>query len=68
MNSRQLLITTPSGSLFSALADQPEAIIACERLGPVAECRRVDPEQPHIWLEEYSSGNLWRMGELGADP
>lgn len=64
----QLLITTHSDTLVSALNDQPEAIVVCERPGAATELRRLDPEKLHIWLDEYSLGDLWRIGELGANP
>ena len=64
----QLLVTTHSDSLISALSNQPDAVIACERPGPGTELRRLNPEKLASWLEEYSLGDLWRMGELGANP
>jgi hypothetical protein len=30
--------------------------------------RRLDPEQLSDWLDKYRLGDLWRMGELGANP
>ena len=30
--------------------------------------RRLDPERLATWLENYQLGDLWRMGELGANP
>ena len=64
----QLVVTTHSDALVSALTNQPEAIVACERPGAGTELRRLDPEKLASWLEEYRLGDLWRMGELGANP
>ena len=64
----QLAVTTHSDVLVSALTDQPAAIVACERLGAGTELRRLDPEELAGWLDEYRLGDLWRMGELGANP
>ena len=64
----QLVITTHSDALVSALTTQPDAIIACERPGAGTELRRLDPEKLASWLDEYRLGDLWRMGELGANP
>lgn len=64
----QLVITTHSDALLSALGDRPEAIVACERPHAATELRRLDPERIEVWLDEYSLGDLWRMGELGANP
>ena len=64
----QLVVTTHSDALVSALTSQPAAIVACERPGAGTELRRLDPEKLSSWLDEYRLGDLWRMGELGANP
>ena len=64
----QLVVTTHSDALVSALTSEPDAIVACERPGAETELRRLDPEKLASWLEDYRLGDLWRMGELGANP
>ena len=64
----QLIVTTHSDALVSALTDHPDAIVACERPGAGTELWRLDPEKLAAWLDEYRLGDLWRMGELGANP
>ena len=64
----QLVVTTHSDALVSALTNQPAAIVACERLGSGTVLRRLDPEKLASWLDDYLLGDLWRMGELGANP
>ena len=64
----QLVVTTHSDALVSALTNQPDAIVACERPGPGTVLRRLDPERLASWLADYGLGDLWRMGELGANP
>ena len=64
----QLIVTTHSDALVSALTDVPESVIACERPGMGTTLTRLDPEMLSHWLDEYSLGDLWRMGELGANP
>ena len=64
----QLLVTTHSDALVSALSSQPDAIIVCERPGVGTELNRLESEKLAFWLEEYQLGDLWRMGELGANP
>ena len=64
----QLVVTTHSDALVSALTDQPGAIVTCERPGAGTVLRRLDPERLATWLENYQLGDLWRMGELGANP
>ena len=64
----QLVVTTHSEALVSALTSQADAVIACERPGAGTELRRLDPKELASWLEDYRLGDLWRMGELGANP
>ena len=67
-NRMQLVVTTHSESLVSALTPCPDAVIACERPGPGTTLHRLDPEALEHWLDEYRLGDLWSMGELGAYP
>ena len=64
----QLVVTTHSSALVSALSDQPGAVVACERLGSATSLRRLDRGRLADWLDEYSLGDLWGMGVLGANP
>ena len=65
----QLVVTTHSDALVSALTNRPSAIVACERPGDGTVLRRLDPERLAHWLEDdYALGDLWRMGALGANP
>ncbi len=64
----QLVVTTHSDALVSALSHRPEAVVACERLGTGTTLERVDPERLAYWLKDYTLGDVWRMGELGANP
>ena len=64
----QLIVTTHSEALVSALSGVPDAVVGCERPGEATELNRLDPERLASWLEDYSLGDLWRMGELGANP
>ena len=64
----QLVVTTHSDALVSALTDKPSAIVVCERPGASTLLRRLDPQRLASWLEDYYLGDLWRMGELGANP
>ena len=64
----QLIVTTHSDALVSALSDVPEAVMACERPGMGTTLTRLDPEGLSQLLKDHSLGDLWRMGELGAYP
>lgn len=63
----QIIVTTHSDALVSALTAHPGAILTCERIGAGTVVKRLDPEKLKLWLEEYSLGDLWRMGHLGAN-
>ena len=62
----QLIITTHSDALVTALTELPEAVMVCERDDTGTRLRRLDPEQMKHWLTRYSLGELWRMGEIGG--
>ena len=64
----QLVVATHSDALVSALTAKPETVVACERVGPGTTLRRLDSAKLAHWLEDYALGDLWRMGELGANP
>jgi predicted ATPase len=64
----QIIVTTHSDALISALSNSPDAVIACERVGAGTMLSRLDPEKLAFWLDRYRLGDLWRMGELGANP
>ena len=64
----QLIVTTHSDALISELTNQPDAVITCERPGEGTVLSRLDPERLRSWLDDYRLGDLWRMGELGANP
>ncbi|MEI7771151.1 MAG: AAA family ATPase, partial [Chloroflexales bacterium] len=62
----QLIVTTHSDTLVSALSSIPEAVVVCERSAEGTQLRRLEPEQLQLWLERYRLGELWRMGEIGG--
>lgn len=63
----QLIVTTHSDVIVSALTETPEAILVCMRGLDGTQFRRLDPEQLQKWLGQYSLGQLWSMGELGGN-
>ena len=64
----QLVVTTHSDALVSALTNQPESVVLCERPGAGTTLRRLDSEELTQWLNDCALGDLWRMGHLGANP
>jgi predicted ATPase len=63
----QLIVTTHSETLVSALSDVPEAVVVCERDASGTKLRRLDPDNLKEWLERYRLGELWAMGEIGGN-
>jgi predicted ATPase len=63
----QLIVTTHSETLVSALSAVPESIVVCERDDRGTRLRRLDPEPLKEWLERYRLGELWAMGEIGGN-
>ena len=63
----QLIVTTHSDVLVSALSDVPEAVLVCERDKEGTHLHRLEPDRLKEWLEKYSLGELWRMGEIGGN-
>ncbi len=64
----QLIVTTHSDILVSALSEVPEAVVVCERDDAGTHLRRLDKESLDEWLKKYTLGGLWCMGELGGNP
>jgi len=63
----QLIVTTHSPTLISALTDQADSVLVCEhRHG--TRISRVDPALMKNWLKDYRLGEIWRIGEIGGNP
>jgi predicted ATPase len=62
----QLVVTTHSDMLVSALSEVPESVVVCERGEDGTQLRRLDPDKLREWLERYTLGELWTMGEIGG--
>ena len=63
----QLLVTTHSRVLINALEDHASSVVVCEKRDGQSQMKRLDPEQLEEWLEQYSLGYLWSIGELGGN-
>ncbi len=63
----QLIVTTHSPSLISALSSIPEAVVVCERDESGSHLRRLSPEKVGDWLKDYSLGDAWLMGAVGGN-
>ena len=63
----QLIVTTHSDALISALTDHADSVLVCEHRGGTV-LRRIDAQKLTHWLERYRLGEIWRIGELGGNP
>jgi predicted ATPase len=63
----QLIVTTHSDALVSALTDEANSILVCEHRGGT-QLERVNPDKLAHWLAQYRLGEIWRIGELGGNP
>lgn len=63
----QLIVTTHSEMLVSALSGVPESVVVCERDDRGTSLRRLEPEKLTEWLERYRLGDLWAKGEIGGN-
>ena len=63
----QLIVTTHSDTLVSALSHQVESVIVCDYDNGTRMQRMSSDELQH-WLEDYRLGDLWRMGQIGGNP
>ena len=64
----QLLVTTHSATLVDALTETPDSVVVCEKLGGQVRMEHLDADDLSARLERHPLGDLWRMGELGANP
>jgi predicted ATPase len=62
----QIIVTTHSDTLVSALTDTPESVIVCETGIEGTSLRRLDQNDLSEWLEKYSLGDMWRIGHIGG--
>ena len=63
----QLFVTTHSQMIVDGLGEHPESVIVCERVEGTSRFARLNANQLKQWLEKYSLGRLWSMGEIGGN-
>lgn len=63
----QIIITTHSDALVSALTEEADSVLVCEHVGHTV-MRRIESAKLKHWLDRYSLGEIWRIGELGGNP
>jgi predicted ATPase len=63
----QLVVTTHSRMLVDALSHQPSSIVVCRQEKGESRFTRLNANALKAWLDKYSLGDLWSMGELGGN-
>jgi predicted ATPase len=63
----QILVTTHSDTLVSALTDHADSVLVCEHLGTGTVMSRVGSDKLKFWLDKYRLGEIWRIGKLGGN-
>ena len=63
----QLVVTTHSRVLINALEDHSSCVVVCGKRDGQTQIQRLDPDRLEEWLEKYSLGYLWSIGELGGN-
>jgi predicted ATPase len=63
----QLIVTTHSDALVNEFTDEPESVVVCEKEFGATTFKRLNRQALSEWLQKYSLGELWRMGEIGGN-
>ncbi|MEW6668360.1 MAG: AAA family ATPase [Thermodesulfobacteriota bacterium] len=63
----QLVVTTHSRMLVDAMTDDPSRVVVCTNETGESRFERLDSTALAAWLEKYTLGELWSMGELGGN-
>lgn len=62
----QLIVTTHSDALISALTEVADSVLVCEYRGGTV-LKRVESNKLRFWLDKYKLGDIWRIGEIGGN-
>lgn len=64
----QLVVTTHSDALLSALNDHINSVLVCENDDFGSKIEHLDAKRLAFWLQKYKLGEIWRIGEIGGNP
>lgn len=64
----QIIVTTQSDVLVSALSEHAESVVVCENMAGGSRFRRLESDKLRFWMDKYRLGEIWRIGELGGNP
>ena len=62
----QLIVTTHSDALVSALTEVADSVMVCEYRGGTI-LKRIESDKLRFWLDKYKLGEIWRIGEIGGN-
>jgi predicted ATPase len=62
----QLIVTTHSDALVSALTESADSVLVCEYRGGTV-LKRIESAKLRFWLDKYKLGEIWRIGEIGGN-
>lgn len=63
----QLIVTTHSDVLVSALTEHAESVLVCDYLENGTTLQRLEVKKLDLWLKDYRLGDIWRSGKLGGN-
>jgi predicted ATPase len=63
----QLVVTTHSDVLVSALTEQVESVLVCDYLEHGTTLQRLNARKLEHWLRDYRLGEIWQSGKLGGN-
>ena len=63
----QVIVTTHSDVLVSALTEEADSVLVSDYAGGGTEFRRLESAKLKHWLEKYRLGEIWRIGKLGGN-
>lgn len=63
----QVIVTTHSDVLVSALTEEADSVLVSDYVGGGTEFRRLESAKLKHWLEKYRLGEIWRIGKLGGN-
>ena len=62
----QVILATQSATLVDHF--EPQDVLVADRVKGSTEFTRLDEDDLAVWLEDYSLGELWQMGDLEGHP
>jgi predicted ATPase len=62
----QLVVTTHSTQLVSAMTEHAESILVCEKHGPTTRLTRLSQDEVDRWKVHGDLGSLWMSGHFGG--